>query len=92
MVNNEMRRLKTQLHDQINVRMDRFEKKLDTVIENCGKCAREFGTNGAEIANLKEAHREHLATHRWRAGLAASIGGILVALGNVVFSWLRNRS
>jgi hypothetical protein len=73
-------------------RMDRIERKLDCILENCSHCAREFGSHAAEIENLKAAHRDHLTGHRMMSALAASIGGIIVALGNLAYGIFRSKT
>jgi hypothetical protein len=81
-----------QLAEQINERMNRFDAKLDAIVENCNRCAREFGSNGARIDNLEAAHRDHLIGHRMMSALAASIGGIIVALGNLAYGIFRSKT
>lgn len=79
MTTGQFRELKRDLLAEVGGRMDRLEKKVDHMTEQCLGCAREFGELSTEVRNQGAAIIEHRKEHRWRMGIAATLGGIIVA-------------
>lgn len=84
----QFRELKSLMRDG-NRRVDRIEKKVDGLAENCVGCAREFGQVAEQAKEANRRLDEHTREHRWRMGIAATIGGILVTAAHAVISWIR---
>lgn len=86
MTNNETKRFADRLITEVASRMDRVERKVDGMTEKCVGCARQFGSLESEVKSLHEAARDHVAEHKWRIGLAATIGGLVVVVAQFIRS------
>jgi len=89
MTNNELRRWMNGVRDDLKSRLDRHEGKLDDIQQNCVGCAREFGQLTEQVKAHGEAIDEHKKNHRDNVGLAAVIGGVIVAAIQFVWNAIR---
>ena len=91
MTNSETRRYLERIHNdlaqrfecferKVTDRIDKFDDKVDEMGKNCVGCAREFGEISTTARNNAQAMKDHQTGHRWNAGFAATIGGIIVAI------------
>jgi len=90
MNNNELRRWMGGVRDDLNHRLERHETKLDNMQEKCVGCAREFGEMSSTVEAQGKAIEEHRKEHRDRTGLAALIGGLVVAALQFIWNLVRN--
>lgn len=91
MTERELFRIKSALAEDVGRRTDRLEKKIDAMTEKCVGCSKQFGGLDADVRNVRDAIKDHVAEHRWRVGVAAAIGGVIVAVANFFASLWRNQ-
>jgi len=89
MTNNDLKRFVNRFEEHIEARLDRHELKLDAVQHDVNGCVREFGRLTQAVADQQARLDRHEQGHKNRAGLAALVGGLVVAAANFLLHIVR---
>lgn len=48
-------------------------------------------TLATDLKDIRDTMKEHVAEHRWRIGVAAAMGGVIVAVANFLLGLVRQK-